>query len=56
MLSFLVLAKVDLPLKGFVTEPAREGLVTRVFPHVGDEVRGLTEGFRADDAFVGLLA
>ena len=55
MLRISVAFEVDLPLKSLVTESAREGLVARVLPHVGDQVGRLRKRFLAHNALVGLL-
>ena len=56
MLRVSVPPKVDLPLESLFTNPAGEGFVATVLPHVGDEVAALREGLPAHDALVRLLA
>lgn len=52
VLTFPVPPEVNLPLEGLVAKSATERFVAGVFPEMSDEVRGLTESFPANDAFV----
>jgi len=56
VLRLSVPPEVDLALERLLAQAARERLEARVLSHVGDEVRGLAEGFAAHDTFVRLLA
>lgn len=56
VLRLAVPPQVDLALERLLAQAARERLEARVLSHVGDEVRGLAEGFAAHHAFVRLLA
>ena len=55
MLRVPVPPKVNLPLESLFTNPAGEGFVAAVFPHVGDEVRGLAESLATNHTLVRFL-
>ena len=55
MLRVSMPPKIDLPLESLFTNPAGEGFVAAVFPHVGDEVRGLAESLATNHALVRFL-
>ena len=52
VLTLTVPPQVDLALEGLFAEAAGEGLVSRVLPHVGNQVGALAERFRTNDALV----
>lgn len=56
VLRLAVPPEVDLALERLLAQAARERLEARVLSHVGDEVRGLAEGFAAHDTLVRFLA
>lgn len=55
VLTLTVPPQVDLALEGLFAEAAGERFVSRVLPHVGDQVGALAERFRANNALVGLF-
>ena len=55
MLRLPVPPEVDLPLEPLLAEPAGEGFVSRVLPHMRDQVAALTERLAAHHALVGFL-
>lgn len=55
MLRVAVSLQIDFALECLVANATREGLETRVLPHVGDEIRGLTEALPTNSALVRFL-
>lgn len=48
--------QIHFALEGLIAETAAEGLVSRVLPHVRDQVGALAEGLQTHRALVRLLA